>query len=100
MRIATIKKLCCPFDKEDLELTPIMEDLDENIIEGFLTCNNCKRFFPIVKGIPIMNPDAYREFRFEQPLLEKWQAHLKGKKIQDFRVVNDRLEEAKKIGRI
>ena len=88
MRKATIKKLCCPFDKQDLELTPITEDMDEHIIEGLLICNNCTRIYPIVKGIPIMNPDEYREFKLEQPLLEKWQVHLRGKKVENFRLVD------------
>lgn len=68
----TIKKLCCPFDKEELELTIITKDLEGNIIEGYLFCNECKRIYPIVSGIPIMSPDEYREFKLEQPLLERW----------------------------
>lgn len=72
MRIETIKKLCCPFDKAELELTIIAQDLEGNIIEGYLFCNECKRVYPIVSGIPIMNPDEYREFKLEQPLLQRW----------------------------
>ncbi|MDT0677264.1 Trm112 family protein [Autumnicola musiva] len=87
MKLATINKLCCPFDKKEIELTSISKDLEENVIEGFLTCNNCKRIYPIIKGIPIMNPDEYREFKLEQPILEKWQSHLKGRKIENFRLV-------------
>lgn len=87
MRTSTIDKLCCPFDKSNLDLTAISTDLDKNIIEGFLTCNSCQRIYPIVKGIPIMNPDEYREHKLEQPLLEKWQSRLKGKKIENFRIL-------------
>lgn len=86
MRISTIHKLCCPFDKGDLKLTTITKDIDERILEGFLTCNNCNRIYPMVKGIPIMNPDEYREFELEQPLLEKWGPYLKGKKVENFRI--------------
>jgi uncharacterized protein YbaR (Trm112 family) len=88
MRIETIKKLCCPFDKTDLTLTTIVKDLNENIIEGLLTCDQCKRVYPIVKGIPIMSPDEYREFKLEQPVLERWQRHLSGKTVENFRLVD------------
>ncbi len=86
MKLKTIDKLCCPFDKADVELTTITKDVDENIIEGFLTCKKCKRIYPIVKGIPIMNPDEYRELELEKPLLEQWQKHLKGKSVENFRL--------------
>jgi uncharacterized protein YbaR (Trm112 family) len=71
MKIETIEKLCCPFDKAELELTIITKDLEGNIIEGYLFCKECKRIYPIVSGIPIMSPDEYREFKLEQPLLER-----------------------------
>ncbi|MDT0642654.1 Trm112 family protein [Zunongwangia sp. F363] len=89
MKLATIDKLCCPFDKEEIALTSISKDLEENVIEGFLTCKKCRRIYPIIKGIPIMNPDEYREFKLEQPILEKWQKHMPGKKIENFRLVED-----------
>lgn len=91
MRIETIKKLCCPFDKADLTLTAITQDLDGKVTEGFLLCPECNRVYPIVKGIPIMNPDEYREFELEKPLLAKWQNHLKGKTVENFRLVERHL---------
>jgi uncharacterized protein YbaR (Trm112 family) len=72
MKIETINLLCCPFDKFDLQLTIVSKDTEQNIIEGYFVCNNCKRIYPIVKGIPIMSPDEYREFKLEQPLLNRW----------------------------
>lgn len=87
MKLSTINKLCCPFDKSDLTLTRISEDTEERILEGWLHCPQCKRIYPIVKGIPIMNPDAYREFEMEKPLFEKWQKQLKGKEVKDFRLM-------------
>ena len=80
--MSTIDKLCCPQDKEDLSLTIITKDLEENILEGYLTCKSCKRIYPIVKGIPVMSPDEYREFDLEQPLLEKWT----GNKVENFQL--------------
>ncbi len=88
MRYETIKKLCCPIDKEDLALTTVTKDTDGNILQGFLTCGKCQRIYPIVQGIPIMSPDEYREFRLEQPLLDKWKKHLKGRVVENFRVIS------------
>lgn len=86
MRIETIKKLCCSFDKADLQLTVISKDVQENIIEGTLFCKECKRIYPIVSGIPIMSPDEYREFRLEQPLLQRW---TKNKVSENFRLMEN-----------
>jgi uncharacterized protein YbaR (Trm112 family) len=88
MRQSTIDKLCCPFDKADLELQVIAKDLDENIIEGILTCKTCNRYYPIVKGVPIMSPDEYREQQLEQPMLENWKEHLQDKQVESFRLLS------------
>jgi uncharacterized protein len=84
MRIATISKLCCPFDKNDLDLQIISKDTSDSILEGLLTCRECNRYYPIVKGIPIMNPDEYRENKFELPLITGW-SELTGRKTDNFR---------------
>jgi len=75
----TLSKLCCPFDKADLSLQIVTQDINQKILEGILTCSTCSRYYPIVKGIPIMNPDEYREYALEKPLLEKWSCQLEGK---------------------
>ncbi|WP_181307438.1 Trm112 family protein [Rufibacter sp. XAAS-G3-1] len=85
MKLETIEKLCCPFDKADIELTVITQSPTGTILEGLLACNTCARVYPIVKGIPIMNPDEYREYKLEQPLLDKWKPFLKGRQIENFR---------------
>lgn len=87
MRIETIDKLCCPFDKSDLQLKKITTDLKKRIVEGLLVCKHCQRVYPIVKGIPIMSPDEYREFKLEQPLLDRW---TEGKVAENFRLTQDR----------
>lgn len=89
MKPGIIDKLCCPFDKAELELTIIKEDTQGNILEGFLYCKTCKRIYPIVSGIPIMSPDEYREFSLEQPLLQKW---TKGKISSNFRLLEQELD--------
>ena len=97
MRTETINKLCCSFDKSDLKLTTITKSLEGEVIEGFLNCTECSRIFPIVSGIPIMSPDEYREFKLEQPILERWSKHLQGKKIENFRMVQDEVESKSEI---
>jgi uncharacterized protein YbaR (Trm112 family) len=89
MKIETIKKLCCPFDKADLELTVVTKDTQENIVEGMLICKTCKRIYPIVSGIPIMSPDEYREFKLEQPLLEEW---TNNRVSENFRLIESKSE--------
>lgn len=71
MKISTVEMLCCPFDKQDLKLH-IITQIEDKITEGYFVCTDCQRIYPIIKGVPIMNPDEYREFSLEQPLLEKW----------------------------
>lgn len=95
MKLETIKKLCCPFDKVELELTSIAQDINSNIIEGFFICKECKRLYPIVKGIPIMSPDEYREFKFEQPLLDKWNKQLHDKTFKNLHVIAQDNEDNK-----
>lgn len=89
MDYETIKeKLCCPFDKSDLTLEAIIMDQENKIvIEGILSCNSCRRIYPIISGIPIMTPDEFREEALEKPLLDKWQNMLGGKKVKDFRLL-------------
>ena len=87
MSPSLIKKLCCPFDKQDLELNVFVKSTDENIIEGMLTCPHCKRYYPIAYGVPIMTPDEYRESGLETPLLERWEDKLNGNNAEGFRLL-------------
>lgn len=56
MNYNTIKeKLCCPFDKSDVDLQVItVNDETKEVIEGILTCEECRRVYPIISGIPII----------------------------------------------
>ncbi|HSC55504.1 MAG TPA: Trm112 family protein [Phnomibacter sp.] len=94
MRKETIEKLCCPFDKSDLQLKTIATDVETNIIEGFLFCNHCQRVYPIVKGIPIMSPDEYREFKLEQSILNRW---TESKVADNFRLTRNKTEETNSL---
>ncbi len=53
MTLETIEKLCCPFDKADLDLT-IINQIENDVKEGFFVCTSCKRIYPFVKGVPII----------------------------------------------
>lgn len=76
MRLETIKKLCCPFDKSDLTLQTLESEANGNVKKGLLICQECKRMYPIVAGIPIMSPDEYRDFDMERPLIESMMSQL------------------------
>lgn len=76
MKQELIDKLCCPFDKSELELEVIKKNLEGEIIEGVFTCSQCSRYYPIVSGIPIMSPDEYREKQLEAPLVSQWKPEL------------------------
>jgi len=86
MRLETIQKLCCPFDKADLTLSIITKDNQDSILEGILSCAGCNRVYPIITGIPIMSPDEYRDLKLEQPILEKWKKLLNGKQGKEFKI--------------
>jgi len=73
MKLNTIAKLCCPFDKQDLQLRILAQDLDQNVIEGILSCKTCQRNYPIIYGVPIMAPDEYRQTALEQPVIDRWE---------------------------
>ena len=72
MKKSFLKKLCCPMDKNDLNVRIFIQDENEDIREALLTCPSCKRYYPVIYGIPIMTPDDYREPTLEEPLLHKW----------------------------
>ncbi|OKL39822.1 Trm112 family protein [Pontibacter flavimaris] len=72
MNASLLNKLCCPIDKHDLNIRIFAQHEDGEIKEALLTCPACSRYYPVVYGIPIMTPDAYREKALEEPILQKW----------------------------
>ena len=93
MKPSLVKKLCCPFDKEELDVKIFVKDTEENIIEGLLTCPHCKRYYPIAYGVPIMTPDEYRELSLEAPLLKRWEYQLEDNHTEGFRLLTNHSEE-------
>ena len=72
MRKSLIDQLCCPIDKNELQLRVFKTDENQDVLEGLMTCTQCGRYYPIVYGVPIMTPDEYREKALEEPLLNQW----------------------------
>ena len=60
MRISTMEILCCPVCRGGLTLTvtekTVLEDGEEDIVEGTLTCSACGVEYPVREGIPNMLP--------------------------------------------
>jgi len=75
-----LDRLCCPFDKSDLDVQIFNETEAHEIVEGVLSCPRCQRYFPIIYGIPIMTPDQYREKSLELPSLQRWGLELDTKR--------------------
>ena len=92
MKYSLVEKLCCPFDKNDLELRVMAKDINDNITEGLLTCKHCKRYFPIIYGVPIMSPDEYREPALEAPVMQRWENKLDGMQARDFKLLKNESE--------
>lgn len=72
MKASLAEKLCCPIDKQDLEMKILMQNDDGEIIEALLSCPECKRYYPVIYGVPIMTPDEYRDKSIEAPTLKRW----------------------------
>ena len=53
--------LCCPLDKQELELEVDERDDDGEILEGRLVCTECGEVYPIEDGIPNLLPPDMRE---------------------------------------
>ncbi|WP_017732603.1 Trm112 family protein [Nafulsella turpanensis] len=79
MKVSLLDNLCCPVDKHELAFRPFVKDENGDIVEGLLSCAECRRYYPIVYGIPIMTPDEYREKSLEEPILAKWGLSLQDK---------------------
>jgi uncharacterized protein len=88
MKASLVQKLCCPFDKNDLDIRIFTQREEEGseteILEALLTCKACKRYYPVIYGIPVMTPDEFREKALENPLLQRWGVALEGSPAEPF----------------
>lgn len=51
--------ICCPLDKATLDLD--VDEADDEVLEGTLTCTDCGETYPIEDGIPNLLPPDMRE---------------------------------------
>lgn len=104
MKPSLLKWLCCPVCQDSLTVEAFLVHAMDEVEEGKLTCAICQRFFPIIRGIPRMLPDAlahlalrfhpdffnrhanamdaYRKRCRETPKSRSWQ--LKARTIQSY----------------
>ncbi len=63
--------LRCPICKHHpLKLFIFIEK--EEIEEGILFCEKCRRWYPIIEGIPHLLPDELRNKREDLDFLKRW----------------------------
>jgi len=98
MRKTLLDKLCCPFDKNDLEINIFNEDDQGEVQEGLMFCPECSRYYPVIFGIPIMTPDEYRQKSLEAPIMERWGLEIDANDKDRFRLANP--QELIKAGEI
>ncbi len=76
MRKTMMDILACPIDKtHPLELT-VINERDDIVSEGVLSCPKCSRFYPIIEDIPIMLPDELRDKEQEIDFLTKFKEKI------------------------
>ncbi|UPV73836.1 methytransferase partner Trm112 [Halorussus limi] len=61
MKQSLMDIICCPLDKQELELDATETDDDEEVISGTLTCTECGETYPIEDGIPNLLPPDMRD---------------------------------------
>ncbi len=62
MKESLLEILCCPLDKELLELEDAeYDEAGEEIVSGTLVCVACGERYPIEDGIPNLLPPDMRE---------------------------------------
>ena len=74
MKRSLLEMLVCPIDLARLESFEFGKDSEE-IEEGILHCSQCRRWYPILEGIPRLLPDQYRG-ESEVELLRRQQNRL------------------------
>ncbi len=75
--------LACPIDKNyPLQLIEL-ESNGETIINGVLTCGQCKRFYPIIDEIPVMLPDELRNKKEDLEFLGRWKDKLPKQVVEE-----------------
>lgn len=64
MKEALMDILCCPLDKEELELEVNQKEQSQaetEVLDGELICTECGTTYPIEEGIPNLLPPDMRD---------------------------------------
>jgi uncharacterized protein len=73
--------LACPIDKHyPLQLIELNTS-GEKIVDGVLSCDQCKRYYPIIDEIPVMLPDELRNKKEDLEFLTRWKEKLPGEMV-------------------
>jgi len=73
--------LRCPVCKgEDLELRTLIKK-EEEIVYGIILCKTCKRWYPIINGIPHLLPDELRKNE-DAEFIKQTEEMLRGLRLQ------------------
>jgi uncharacterized protein YbaR (Trm112 family) len=70
MKMDLMKILACPICKSEMLELIIFEKQGEEVETGLIICQNCSRFYPIKKTIPIMLPDDLRDLEEDREFLD------------------------------
>jgi len=74
--------LACPIDKYyPLQMIELNASGDK-VVDGVLSCDKCKRFYPIMDEIPVMLPDELRNKKEDLEFLAKWKSKLPASLVQ------------------
>jgi uncharacterized protein YbaR (Trm112 family) len=87
--------LACPICKHHPLDLHIFEESEE-IVEGLITCSQCKRWYPIIDEIPFMLPDELRDGKDDKPFLKKWKNQFPPEFLQDGKPYNEQTFRASK----
>ena len=71
---------------EPSNLTPGM--VKKEIVEGVITCQSCKRWYPIIDEIPHMLPDELRDGKDDLPFMKKWKGNFPESTLKDGKPFN------------
>jgi uncharacterized protein len=64
--------LACPVDKHHPLGLVEFNASGDSITDGFLTCPECGRYYPIIDEVPMLLPDEMRNKKADLEFLRKW----------------------------
>ena len=56
MRLNLLDVVCCPLCRNRLEVSDVVREDANELLEGSLRCHGCERVFPVAEGIPELLP--------------------------------------------